>query len=147
MEVGHLKHGDKLVEATSGNTGIAIAMIGKQMGLKVTLIMPDNATSERISTMKAYGADIILTPAEKTIEFSRELALKMSKEDGYFILNQFDNPSNPAIHYRTTGPEIWKDTDGKIDVLVGGVGTGGTLTGCGQYRHWKVLTKPQLLTS
>ena len=137
MDTGKLKKGDKIVEATSGNTGIAIAMIGKQLGLKITLIMPDSATPERLSTMKAYGATIILTPSEKTIEYSRDLALKMSKEDGYFILNQFDNPANPSVHYRTTGPEIWRDTDGKVTHFVSAMGTTGTIIGTSTFLKQK----------
>ncbi len=133
IDSGKLKRGDRLIEATSGNTGIAIAMIARQMGLKVTLIMPDNATAERVSTMKAYGAEIILTPAEKTIEYSRELALKMSADEGFFILNQFDNPSNPAIHYRTTGPEVWGDTEGQVTHFVSAMGTTGTIIGTSTY--------------
>jgi cysteine synthase B len=103
------------------------------MGINVSLIMPDNATTERISTMKAYGADIILTPAEKTIEYSRELAIKKSKEEGFHILNQFDNPANSTIHYKTTGPEIWRDTDGKISHFVSSMGTTGTIMGTSRY--------------
>lgn len=133
MESGQLKAGDKLVEATSGNTGIAIAMIGKSLGLDVTLLMPDNATPERVKTMKAYGAKIVLTPAEKTIEYSRQMALEMSQNEGYYILNQFDNPANPAIHYRTTGPEIWRDTDGSITHFVSSMGTTGTIVGTSKY--------------
>jgi len=133
MDAGLLKKGDRLIEATSGNTGIAIAMIGSQMGLEVTLIMPDNATKERVSTMKAYGAEIILTPASKTIEYSRELAIKMSEEEGYFILNQFDNPSNPSVHYRTTGPEVWRDTEGQVTHFVSAMGTTGTIIGTSSY--------------
>lgn len=133
MDAGTLKKGDRLIEATSGNTGIAIAMIGKLLGLEVHLIMPDNATPERITTMKAYGAKIILTPAERTIEYSRELAINMSKVEGYHILNQFDNPANPEIHYRTTGPELWQDTDGSITHFVSSMGTTGTIMGTSRY--------------
>lgn len=133
MDAGTLKKGDRLIEATSGNTGIAIAMIGKLLGLEVHLIMPDNATPERITTMKAYGAKIILTPAERTIEYSRELAINMSKVEGYHILNQFDNPANPEIHYRTTGPELWQDTDGSITHFVSSMGTTGTIMGTSKY--------------
>ena len=133
MESGKLKPGDRLIEATSGNTGIALAMIGKQMGIHVSLIMPDNATTERISTMKAYGAEIILTPAEKTIEYSRELAIKKSKEEGFHILNQFDNPANSQIHFKTTGPEIWRDTEGRVTHFVSSMGTTGTIMGTSRF--------------
>ncbi len=129
MERGLLKKGDRIVEATSGNTGIAIAMIAAQYGIYVTLIMPENATAERVITMKAYGAEIILTPSEKTIEYSRDVALAMAKDKGYYILNQFDNPANPAVHIKTTGPEIWKDTGGKITHFVSSMGTTGTIMG------------------
>jgi len=128
-----LKPGDKLVEATSGNTGIALAMIAQSMGLNMTLIMPDNATKERILSMKAYGAEVILTPAEKTIEYSRELADSMAADEGYHMLNQFANADNYLMHYRTTGPEIWEDTDGKITHFVSAMGTTGTIMGVSRY--------------
>ena len=133
IDKGVLHTGDTIVEATSGNTGIAIAMIARHYGIKVKLLMPDNATVERITTMKAYGAEIILTPAEKTIEFSREEALRLSKENGYVILNQFDNPANPQVHIDTTGPEIWKDTDGNVTHFVSSMGTTGTIVGTSTY--------------
>jgi len=128
-----LKPGDKLVEATSGNTGIALAMIAQSMGLNMTLIMPDNATKERILSMKAYGAEVILTPAEKTIEYSRELADSMAADEGYHMLNQFANADNYLMHYRTTGPELWEDTDGKITHFVSAMGTTGTIMGVSRY--------------
>ncbi|MFO7257867.1 MAG: cysteine synthase CysM [Bacteroidota bacterium] len=133
MERGDLKPGDKVVEATSGNTGIALAMIGQLLGLQMTLIMPDNSTRERILAMEAYGAKVILTPAAKTIEFSRQLAEEMAANDGYYILNQFANPDNYRIHYRTTGPEIWRDTEGKITHFVSAMGTTGTIMGVSRY--------------
>jgi cysteine synthase B len=133
MERGDLKPGDKVVEATSGNTGIALAMIGQLLGLQMTLIMPDNSTRERILAMEAYGARVILTPAAKTIEFSRQLAEEMAANDGYYILNQFANPDNYRIHYRTTGPEIWRDTEGKITHFVSAMGTTGTIMGVSRY--------------
>ncbi len=114
LKRGDIKKGDKLVEATSGNTGIALAMIAQASGLKMTLLMPENSTAERIQVMRAYGAEVILTPAEKTIEYSRELAEKMEREDGYYMLNQFANPDNYGMHYKTTGPEIWRDTNGEV---------------------------------
>lgn len=135
---GALQRGDintetKLVEATSGNTGIALAMIAQSLGIHITLIMPDNATPERVRTMRAYGAEVLLTPAEQTIEYSRELADKMVDEDGYYCLNQFANPDNYGQHYRTTGPEIWRDTDGKVTHFVSAMGTTGTIMGVSRY--------------
>ncbi|MEM7373960.1 MAG: cysteine synthase CysM [Bacteroidota bacterium] len=125
--------GDKLVEATSGNTGIALAMIAQAMGVHMTLIMPDTSTPERIKTMRAYGAEVILTPGAKTIEYSRELAEEMSNSGEYFMLNQFANPDNYKMHYRTTGPEIWRDTEGKITHFVSAMGTTGTIMGVSRY--------------
>ena len=130
---GQLKQGDKIIEATSGNTGIALAMIGKLKGIDVTLVMPDNSTEERVKTMKAYGAQIILTPAEKTIEYSREYAENKAKEDGFIILNQFANPDNYGMHYKTTGPEIWRETDGTVTHFVSAMGTTGTIMGVSRY--------------
>jgi len=126
--------GKTIVEATSGNTGIAMAMIAAKLKLPIALVMPENSTPERVGTMKAYGAEVILTPAEKTIEYSRELAQEMEDSgEGYVQLNQFANPDNWKAHYRTTGPEIWKDTDGKITHFVSSMGTTGTITGTGRY--------------
>src|SRR5687768_16866117 len=118
LDRGDIKRGDKLVEATSGNTGIALAMIARLMGLDMTLIMPDNSTRERVLAMEAYGARVILTPAAQTIEYSRALAEEMAANEGYHILNQFANPDNYRIHYETTGPEIWRDTNGTITHFV-----------------------------
>ncbi len=126
--------GKSIVEATSGNTGIAMAMIAAKLKLPITLIMPENSTPERVGTMRAYGAEVILTPAEKTIEYSRELAQEMEDSgEGYVQLNQFANDDNWKAHYRTTGPEIWRDTDGKITHFVSSMGTTGTITGTGRY--------------
>jgi cysteine synthase B len=133
LERGDIKKGDTLVEATSGNTGIALAMIAAIKGLKIKLLMPESATEERIKTMKAYGAEVILTPAEKTIEHSRELAQQMADEKGYFQLNQFGNADNYKMHERTTGPEIWRDTDGKVTHFVSAMGTTGTIMGVSRY--------------
>lgn len=133
LDRGEIKPGDKLVEATSGNTGIALAMIAKVMGVDMTLIMPDNSTSERILSMEAYGAKVILTPAEKTIEYSRELAEEMAENEDYFILNQFGNPDNYKAHYHTTGPEIYRDTEGKVTHFVSAMGTTGTIMGVSRY--------------
>ncbi|HLT74049.1 MAG TPA: cysteine synthase CysM [Ohtaekwangia sp.] len=133
LERGDIKKGDRLVEATSGNTGIALAMIARLMDLQMTLVMPDNSTRERVRAMEAYGATVILTPAEKTIEYSRELAEKMAKSEGFYILNQFSNSDNYLIHYRTTGPEIWGDTNGKVTHFVSAMGTTGTIMGVSRY--------------
>lgn len=133
LERGEIKKGDKLVEATSGNTGIALAMIAQAFGVHMTLIMPDTSTPERTKAMQAYGAEVILTPGERTIEYSRELAEKMAAEDGYHILNQFANPDNYRMHYRTTGPEIWRDTDGQVTHFVSAMGTTGTIMGVSRY--------------
>jgi cysteine synthase B len=130
---GDIKKGDKLVEATSGNTGIALAMISQQFGLRMTLVMPDNATPERIKTMRAYGAEVILTPASKTIEYSRELSEEMAKSKGHYMLNQFANPDNYRMHERSTGPEIWQDTDGLVTHFVSAMGTTGTIMGVSRY--------------
>lgn len=128
-----IKPGDKLVEATSGNTGIALAMIARLKGLDITLIMPDNSTRERVLAMEAYGAKVILTPAARTIEYSRELAEEMSRKEGYFMLDQFANADNYGMHYRTTGPEIWRDTNGKITHFVSAMGTTGTIMGVSRF--------------
>jgi cysteine synthase B len=108
-------------------------MIARIMGLEMTLIMPDNSTRERVLAMEAYGAKVILTPAARTIEYSRELAEKMSRDDGYHILNQFANADNYRIHYQTTGPEIWNDTRGKITHFVSAMGTTGTIMGVSRF--------------
>ncbi len=128
-----INKGDRLVEATSGNTGIALAMVAGKLGISLTLIMPDGATPERIKTMKAYGAEVILTPAEQTIEYSRQLAEEMAATGDYHILNQFANPDNYKMHYKTTGPEIWRDTEGKITHFVSAMGTTGTIMGVSRY--------------
>lgn len=133
LKRGDIKKGDKLVEATSGNTGIALAMIAQSEGLKMTLLMPENSTAERIQVMRAYGAEVILTPAEKTIEYSRELAEKMANEEGYFMLNQFANADNYGMHYKTTGPEIWRDTNGEVTHFVSAMGTTGTIMGVSRF--------------
>jgi S-sulfo-L-cysteine synthase (O-acetyl-L-serine-dependent) len=133
LDRGVIKKGDKLVEATSGNTGIALAMIARIMGLEMTLIMPDNSTRERVLAMEAYGARVILTPAARTIEYSRELAEEMSLKEGYFMLDQFANADNYGMHYKTTGPEIWRDTDGKVTHFVSAMGTTGTIMGVSRF--------------
>jgi cysteine synthase B len=133
LDRGEIKKGDKLVEATSGNTGIALAMVAKVLGLDMTLIMPDNSTKERVLAMEAYGARVILTPSAKTIEYSRVLSEQMRDEEGYFMLNQFSNPDNYLAHYKTTGPEIWRDTKGEITHFVSAMGTTGTIMGVSMY--------------
>lgn len=133
LDRGDIRQGDKLVEATSGNTGIALAMIAQLMGLDMTLIMPDNSTRERVLSMEAYGAKVILTPAKRTIEYSRTLADEMAANEGYHLLNQFGNADNYGQHYRSTGPEIWKDTDGQITHFVSAMGTTGTIMGVSRY--------------
>ena len=133
LERGDIKPGDRLIEATSGNTGIALAMIARVMGVEMTLVMPDNSTRERILSMEAYGATVILTPAAKTIEYSRELAEEKAEKEGYFILNQFANPDNYVAHYHTTGPEIYRDTEGKVTHFVSAMGTTGTIMGVSRY--------------
>lgn len=132
-ERGDLDGGKSIVEATSGNTGIAMAMIAAKLRIPITLIMPENSTQERIDTMRAYGAEVILTPAKGTIEYSRTLAQEMEDGGDYVQLNQFANPDNWKAHYRTTGPEIWRDTDGKVTHFVSSMGTTGTITGTGRY--------------
>lgn len=133
LDRGDIRKGDRLVEATSGNTGIALAMISRLLGLDMTLIMPDNSTRERVLAMEAYGAKVILTPAARTIEYSRALAEEMATREGYYILNQFSNADNYRVHYETTGPEIWRDTQGTITHFVSAMGTTGTIMGVSRY--------------
>ena len=133
LDRGEIKPGMRLIEATSGNTGIALAMIARVFGLDITLVMPDNSTQERVQTMEAYGAEVVLTPAERTIEYSREYALEQVEKGGYFMLNQFTNPDNWGQHYRSTGPEIWRDTAGAVTHFVSSMGTTGTIMGVSRY--------------
>ncbi len=128
-----IRPGAKLVEATSGNTGIALAMIAQSMDVHMTLLMPETATPERVKTMKAYGAEVVLTPGDKTIEYSRQKAQEMADSGEYFMLNQFANPDNYKMHYKTTGPEIWQDTKGRITHFVSAMGTTGTIMGVSRY--------------
>ncbi len=130
---GEIKPGDRLIEATSGNTGIALAMVAAIKGYKMTLIMPDNMSSERIASMKAYGAEIILTPAAGSMEAAIDLSRKMEANGDGRILDQFANPDNPRAHYEGTGPEIWRDTHGKITHLVSSMGTTGTIMGTSKF--------------
>jgi cysteine synthase B len=133
LKRGTIKKGDHLVEATSGNTGIALAMIAREYQLPITLIMPENSTQERVDTMRAYGAEVVLTPAEGTIEYSRSHAEELVQTKGYIMLNQFANDDNWGMHYQTTGPEIWRDTDHKITHFVSSMGTTGTIMGVSRY--------------
>jgi S-sulfo-L-cysteine synthase (O-acetyl-L-serine-dependent) len=133
LDRGELRPGIKLVEATSGNTGIALAMIARHFSVEIALIMPDNSTAERVQTMEAFGAEVILTPAERTIEYSRELAEDMVTQGGYLMLNQFANPDNWRAHYTTTGPEVWRDTAGKVTHFVSSMGTTGTIMGTSRF--------------
>jgi cysteine synthase B len=130
---GDIKKGGYLVEATSGNTGIALALIANLFGLNMVLTMPENSTEERVKTMRAYGAEVILTPAKTGIEGSRDLAFQLRDEKGYILLNQFENDDNWKAHYKTTGPEIWRDTNGKITHFVAAMGTTGTIMGVSTY--------------
>lgn len=133
-ERGEIKPGDTLIEATSGNTGIALAMVAAMRGYKMVLIMPDNLSIERRQSMTAYGAKLILTPAAQGgMEAARDLAVKMEKEGQGKILDQFANPDNPRAHYETTGPEIWNDTKGGVTHFVSAMGTTGTIMGVSQY--------------
>lgn len=120
-----IQKGDTLVEATSGNTGIALALMASVLGVQMVITMPENSTIERVKTMRAYGAEVILTPSEKGMEGAIDLAAKLHSEKGYFRLNQFDNFDNPKAHYNTTGPEIWRDTQGKVTHFVSAMGTTG----------------------
>ena len=130
---GLIKVGDTIIEATSGNTGIALSMVCAIKGFKLTLIMPDNMSIERRAAMKAYGAEIILVSEDEGMEGARDLALRMQNEGKGFVLNQFANKDNVEAHYKTTGPEIWKDTNGKITHFVASMGTTGTIVGTAKY--------------
>jgi cysteine synthase B len=133
QERGEIKSGDTLIEATSGNTGIALAMAAAIKGYHMILIMPEDLSIERAQTMKAFGAELILTPKSGGIEYARDLALQMQRDGKGHVLDQFSNADNPRIHYETTGPEIWSATKGKITHFVSAMGTTGTITGVSKF--------------
>jgi cysteine synthase B len=131
---GAIKPGDTLIEATSGNTGIALAMFAAVRGYRMILIMPDNSSQERCAAMKAYGAELILTPSDQGgMEYARDLALRMQTEGRGIVLDQFSNPDNPRAHHDGTGPEIWAQTDGRVTHFVSAMGTTGTIMGVGAF--------------
>jgi cysteine synthase B len=130
---GDIKPGDTLIEATSGNTGIALAMVAATRGYKMVLVMPDNQTMERRQAMKAYGAELVLTPKDGSMELARDVAMKMQAEGEGIVLDQFGNQDNPLAHYEGTGPEIWRDTNGQITHFVSSMGTTGTIMGTSRY--------------
>ena len=132
-ERGRIKPGDTLIEATSGNTGIALAMAAAMRGYRMILIMPENQSVERCQTMRAFGAELLLTPKAGGMEAARDLAERMMADGKGTVLDQFANPDNPLAHYETTGPEIWRDTEGRITHFVSSMGTTGTIMGCSRY--------------
>ncbi len=133
QERGQIKPGDTLIEATSGNTGIALAMAAAIKGYRMILIMPEDLSIERVQTMKAFGAELILTPKSGGMEYARDLAEQMQRENKGLVLDQFANADNPRIHYETTGPELWADTHGEITHFVSAMGTTGTITGVSKF--------------
>ena len=132
-ERGTIRPGDTLIEATSGNTGIALAMAAAIRGYKMVLVMPEDLSIERAQTMKAFGAELILTPRSGGMESARDLATQLAKDGKGVVLDQFANPDNPRVHYETTGPEIWKDTAGRVTHFVSAMGTTGTITGVSRF--------------
>jgi len=132
-ERGDIKSGDVLIEATSGNTGIALAMAAAIRGYRMVLIMPEDLSVERAQTMKAFGAELVLTPRSGGMEYARDLALQMQADGKGRVLDQFANADNPRIHYEATGPEIWADTEGQVTHFVSAMGTTGTITGVSRY--------------
>lgn len=130
---GQIKPGDTLIEATSGNTGIALAMVAAMRGYKMVLVMPENQSVERRQSMKAYGAELVLTPKDGSMELARDVALKLQAEGEGIVLDQFGNMDNPQAHYEGTGPEIWRDTQGKVTHFVSSMGTTGTIMGTSRF--------------
>ncbi len=130
---GEIRPGDRLIEATSGNTGIALAMVAAMKGYRMTLIMPEHLSAERRATMKAFGAELILVSKQQGMEGARDLALQMQADGEGKVLDQFANADNPAAHYRGTGPEIWQETQGRVTHFVSSMGTTGTIMGCSRY--------------
>ncbi|WP_315334776.1 cysteine synthase A [Propionibacterium acidifaciens] len=130
---GELRPGGTIVEGTSGNTGIALAMVGAARGYHVVLTMPESMSRERRAMLRAFGAELVLTPAAEGMRGAVAAAERIAAERGGILARQFDNPANPAAHHATTGPEIWADTEGRVDAVVDGVGTGGTISGTGKY--------------
>jgi len=137
QERGQIKPGDTLIEATSGNTGIALAMAAAVRGFRMVLIMPEDLSIERAQTMKAFGAELVLTPKSGGMEYARDLADQMVREGKGVVLDQFANPDNPAVHFETTGPEIWADTAGRVTHFVSAMGTTGTITGVSHFLKGK----------
>jgi cysteine synthase B len=133
IESGVIKTDSKLIEATSGNTGIALAMIARLNNLHIELVMPENSTRERVLSMRAFGAVVTLTPSEGSMEAAIDYARKKVEEEGYIMLDQFGNLNNPNMHYKTTGPEIWRDTEGSVTHFVSAMGTTGTIMGVSRY--------------
>lgn len=133
LDRGELKPGIKLIEATSGNTGIALSLIASLFNIEIEIVMPEDATRERVLTMEAFGAKVILTPKEQSMEGAIEYAAAQVAKGGYLMLNQFGNPDNHIIHYKTTGPEIWRDTNGKVTHFVSAMGTTGTIMGVSRF--------------
>ena len=136
-ERGEIRRGDTLIEATSGNTGIALAMAAAMRGYRMVLVMPEHMSAERRAQMKAYGAEIVLVTKEQGMEYARDLALKLQKEGQGRVLDQFANPDNPRAHYEGTGPEIWRDTEGTVTHFVATMGTTGTIMGTGRFLREK----------
>jgi cysteine synthase A len=135
IEDGRLKPGMTVIEATSGNTGIGLCLVGVRLGFRVICVMPDNVSEERRRIIQALGGEVLLTPAEQNLTgcLERMAAIAEAEPGKYFVVNQFQNPDNPKIHYMETGPEIWRDTHGEIDIFIAGIGSGGTLQGVSKY--------------
>ncbi|GEO11424.1 cysteine synthase CysM [Segetibacter aerophilus] len=133
IDRGEIKPGIKLIEATSGNTGIALALIASLFDVEIEIVMPEDATRERVLTMQAFGAKVILTPKSQSMEGAIDYAAAQVEKGGYLMLNQFGNPDNHAMHHKTTGPEIWRDTDGKVTHFVSAMGTTGTIMGVSEF--------------